>query len=116
LATRYTGQRYLGNDHWEPGSLRDQLVQVEQRRATAGQDQATIGDVRSQFRRGLLQRALDRLNDGRQGLLQRFEHFIGVKGEAARYAFGQVTAAHVHFAYFATREGRADFLLDALGR
>lgn len=56
-----------------------QLVEVTQQGATTGQHQATLGDIGRQLWRRLLQRALDRLHDGRQGLLQGFEHFIGVQ-------------------------------------
>ncbi len=49
-ATRYTGQRVFGDDHRQTGFLRQQLVQITQQRTTTGQDQTTLGDVRSQFR------------------------------------------------------------------
>src|SRR5690606_7021137 len=65
--------------------------------------------------RGLLERALDRLNDGRQGFLQRLEHLVGVEGEAARDALCEVATAYVHFANVVAGEGGTDFLLDALG-
>src|SRR5690606_28803673 len=114
-ATGHAGQRVLGDDHRQTGFLGEKLVQIAQQGAATGQHQTALGDVRGEFRRGLLQRALDRLDDGRQGFLQRFEHFVGVEGEAARYALGQVATTHVDFADFATGEGGADFLLDAFG-
>ncbi|MNO74949.1 hypothetical protein D3C76_659690 [compost metagenome] len=62
----------------------------------------------------MLQGAFHGLNDGCQGLLQSFQHFVGVQGECAWNAFGQVATANVDFANFAARVGRADFLFDAL--
>src|SRR5207253_2415490 len=72
------------------------------------------GDIGSQFRRRLLQSALHGLNDGCQGLLQSFQHFIGVQGKCAWNAFSQVTTANIDFTDFAARVGRTDFLFDAL--
>src|SRR3990167_3898252 len=114
-ATSHAGQRVFGNDHRQAGFLGQQLVEVTQQGATTGQHQATLGDVGGQLRRRLLQGAFHRLNDGRQGFLQRFQHFVGVQGEGTWDAFGQITAAHVDFTHFAAWVGRADFLLDALG-
>lgn len=114
-ATGYTGQRVLGDDYRQAGLLGQQLVEITQQRATTGQHQAALGDVRGQLGRRLLQGALDRLDDGRQGFLQRFEHFVGIQGEGTRYAFGQVAATDIDFTYFAARVGGTDFLLDALG-
>src|SRR5471032_4092 len=114
-AASNAGQRVFGNDHRQTGFLGQQLVEVTQQGATTGQYQTTLGDIGSQFRRRLLQRALNSLNDGSQGLLQSFQHFVGVQGECAWNAFGQVATANIDFANFAARVGRTDFLLDALG-
>src|SRR5690606_14859977 len=104
----------FGNDHRQSGFLREQFVQVTQKRATAGQYQTTLGNIRGQFRWRLLQCALYRLDDGRQRLLQRLEHFVGVQRERARYAFGKVAPAHIDFTNVGAWERGADFLLDAL--
>lgn len=64
-AASHAGQRLLGDDHRQAGFLCQQLVQVAQQRATAGQHQAALGDIRGQLRRRLLEGALDRLDDGR---------------------------------------------------
>ncbi len=43
-------------------------------------------------------------------------YFVGVQGEAARHAFGQVAALDRNFAHRLARIGRADFQLDAFRR
>lgn len=50
-AASNAGQRVFGDDHRQTGFLGQQLVEVTQQGATTGQDQATLGDVGSQFRR-----------------------------------------------------------------
>src|SRR5690348_4570298 len=50
------GQRVVGNLHVQAGFLGDQPVQVAQQRAAAGQHDATLGHVRAQLGRRLLQR------------------------------------------------------------
>ena len=115
-ATGNAGQRVFGDDYRQASFLGQQLVEVAQQGATTGQHQATLGDVGSQFRRRLLQGAFHCLNDSSQGLLQSFQHFIGVQGEGTWDTFCQVTAAYVDFTYFTAWVGSADFLLDALSR
>src|SRR5690606_26770683 len=90
------------------------LDQITTQSASTGNYNVAISNARGQLWRRLLQRTLDRLNDGCQRLLQRFEHFVGVEGKAARYTFGQVATTHIYFAYIIARESGADFLLDAL--
>src|SRR6185312_13521823 len=48
-ATRDAGQRILGDLHVQAGFLADQLVDVAQQRAAAGQHDAAFVHVRAQF-------------------------------------------------------------------
>ena len=59
------GQGILGDLDVQAGLLRQQLVEVAQQRAAAGQDDAALGDVGTELRRGLLERRLDRRDDAR---------------------------------------------------
>ena len=107
------GQGIVGNDDRQTGFLAQQFVEVAQQCATAGQHEAAFGDVGREFRRRLFQRAFHRLHDRGQRLLQRFQDLVTVQRETARYAFGQVAAAHVDFADDLARVCTANFLLDA---
>ena len=63
----------------------------------------------------MLQGGLDRADDAGQGLLQGFENLVGVDGEAARHALGQIAALDLNLQHLVAGEGGADFLLNALG-
>src|SRR5690606_31688443 len=47
---------------------------------------------------------------------ERFQDFVGGNREAARHALGKIAALHFEFLDLGTRERRADFLFDELGR
>ena len=114
-AARDAGQRIVGDDHRQAGFFHEQLVDVAQQRAAAGEHDAALGDVGAEFRRGLLERLLDRADDALQRFLQRLEDLVGVQREAARHAFGEVAALDRHLAHLLAGIGRADLDLDALG-
>src|SRR5262245_25934534 len=88
----YPAERILGNHHRQAGLFHQQLVAVAQQRATAGEHDAALGDVRTQLGRRLLERGLDRANDALQRLLQRLEDLVRVEREAARHALGEIAA------------------------
>src|SRR5690554_213284 len=115
-AAHDAGKRIFCDDHWQTGFFLEQAVQIVQQGPTARNGDALVGDVGTQFRRGLLEPGLD----GRYDLVERigkgFEDLVGRYREAARHAFRQVTALDFDFADFGTREGRADFFLDEFGR
>ncbi len=71
------GERVVGDLHVQAGFLREisRSRIAQQEGAAAGQHDAALGDVGAQFRRGLLQRQLDRRDNARERSLQRFEHF-----------------------------------------
>ena len=93
-ATCNTGQWVVGNDHRQAGFFHQQLVEITQHCATAGQYDAAFGDIGTQFRRRLLQGFLDGTDDALQRFLQRFENFVAVQREAAWYTFGQIAALY----------------------
>src|ERR1700730_17684097 len=95
--------------------LGEQLVDVAQQRAAAGEHDATLGDVRAQLRRSLLEGLLHGTHDALQRLLQRLEDLVAVQRKAARHAFGEVAALHRQFAHLLPGVGRTDFDLDAFG-
>ena len=111
----HAGERIFGHDHRQAGLFHQQAVDVAQQRAAAGQHHALLGDVGAEFRRGLLERGLDRADDAVERVGQRFQDLVGRDGEAARDAFREVAALDFLLAHFRAREGGADFLLDLLG-
>src|SRR3984957_6022830 len=115
-AARNTGQRIIGNHHGKAGFFHEQFIDVAQQRAAAGQDDAAFGDIGAEFRRRLFQRLFDRPHDALQGFLEGFQYFIGIQGEAAGHAFGQITALDGYFAHRLARIGRTDFQFDAFRR
>ena len=75
-ATRHAGQRIFGHDDRQASFFGDQLVEVTQQRATAGQHQAAFGDVGRKLGGRLLQRALDGRYDRAQRFLERLENLV----------------------------------------
>src|SRR5436190_12042750 len=112
---RHTGQGVVRHHDREPRFLGEQLVDVAQQRAAAREHDATLGDVRAQFRRSLLERLLHRAYDVLQRLLQRLQNLVAIEREAARHAFGEVAALDRELAHLLPGIGRADLDLDALG-
>src|SRR5437879_7127882 len=112
---RHTGQGVVRHHDREPGLLGEQLVDVAQQRAAAREHDATLGDVRPQLRRSLLERLLHGTHDALQRLLQGLEDLVAVQREAARHALGEIAALHRQFAHLLPGVGRADLDLDALG-
>src|SRR5690606_32769080 len=77
-AAGHAGQRVFGDLHVQAGFLAEQLVQVLQQGAAAGEHDAALGHVRAELRRGLLQRLAHRLDDAGQRFAQRVEHLAGL--------------------------------------
>src|ERR1700726_3346247 len=111
----HAGQGVIRHHDRETFFLGEQLVDVAQQRAAAGEHDATLGDVRAQLRRSLLERLLHGTHDALQRLLQRLEDLVAVQRKAARHAFGEVAALYRQFAHLLPGIGRTDFDLDALG-
>src|SRR5262245_39956966 len=65
-AARDAGQRILGDDDRQTGFLHEELVDVLEECAAAGQHDAALGDVRAELGRRLLERLLDGLHDALQ--------------------------------------------------
>src|SRR5690348_4059728 len=75
-ATGNAGEGIVRHDHGQSRFLRQKLVDVAQQRATAGEHDAALRDIRAQLRRSLLERLLDRADDVLQRLLQRLEDLV----------------------------------------
>src|SRR5258708_10972942 len=86
------GQRIVRHHHWQPGLFHEQFINVPQQRAAAREHDAALGHIGSEFRRSLFEGLLDGAHDALQGFLQGLENFVGVQGEASRYALGEVAA------------------------
>ena len=59
-AARDAGERIIGHHDRQPRLFGEQLVDIAQQRHTAGEDDAALGDVRTEFRWRLFERLLDR--------------------------------------------------------
>src|SRR5580704_2421876 len=114
-AACHAGERVIRYDDREAGFLGEELVDVAKERATAGEDDATLGDIGSKLRGSLLQRLFNGADDALQGLLQGLENLIAVESEAARNAFRKVAAFHGKLTHLLAGICRADLDLDALG-
>src|SRR2546430_14324025 len=102
----HAGQGVIRHHDREPRLLGEQLVDVAQQRAAAREHDATLGDVRAQLRRSLLERLLHRAYDVLQRLLQRLQNLVAIEREAARHAFGEVAALDRELAHLLPGIGR----------
>ena len=87
------GQRVVGDVDRHLGRFRDAPVEARQERAAAGQHDPLVHDVGDELRRRLLDRVLDRVDDLRDGRLDRLADLVGADLDAARQAGQQVAAA-----------------------
>ena len=71
-AQHHTGQGILGDGNRQPGGMAKDVIEITQQRPAPGQHNTLIDDIGGQFRRGVLQRHLHRLNDGPHRLRQGF--------------------------------------------
>src|SRR5579883_2710617 len=107
-------QWIVRHDDGQARFLRQELVDVTQQGAAAGEHDAALRDVRAELRRGLLERLLDGAHDVLQRLLQRLEDLVAVQGEAARHALGEIASLDRELAHLLAGVGGADLDLDAL--
>src|ERR1700691_825846 len=91
-ATSHAREWIVGDDYGKAGLLHQQLVDIAQQRAAAGQYDAALGHICAELGWGLLERLFDGADDALQRFLQRFQYFVAVEREAARHAFRQVPA------------------------
>src|SRR6185312_6136169 len=115
-AASHARQRIVRHHDGQSGFLREELVDVAQQRAAAGEHDAALRDVRTELRRSLLERLLDRADDVLQRLLQGLQDLVAVQREAAGHALGKIAALHRELAHLLPGIRRADLDLDALGR
>lgn len=62
-AARHAGERIFCNHHRQAGFFGQKAVEAFEQRAAAGEHQAAVGNVGTQFGRGLFQRVFHRLHD-----------------------------------------------------
>src|SRR5215472_18624509 len=79
----YAGQRVIRHDDGKTGLLGEEFVDVAQQRATAREDDASLGHVCAELWRGLFQRLLHGADDTLKRLLQRLQNLVAVQSEAA---------------------------------
>src|SRR5678816_4511783 len=97
-------------------ALGEQAVEVAQEGAATGQHHAALGDVGAELGRRLLERVLDARDDLVERVGERLEDLVRRDREAARHAFGEVAALDLDLLDLGAGKGRADALLDHLGR
>ena len=91
--------------HGQARLLLEELVKVAQQGAAARQHEAVFGDVGAEFGRRLLKGVLDGDDDLVERLGERLENLVGVDGEGAGHAFGDVAALDFDFHDFGAGEG-----------
>src|SRR5258705_41920 len=69
-AERDARQRIVGDRHRQAGGVTQHQIEIRQQRAAAGQHDALVDDVGGELGRGVLERDLDRLDDGADRLGQ----------------------------------------------
>ena len=69
-AERDAGQRIVGDRDRQAGRMAQHEVEIAEQRAAAGQHDALVDDVGGELRRRVLERDLDRLDDGADRLGQ----------------------------------------------
>src|SRR3954454_18865830 len=92
-AAGYARKRVVGNVDGHLRRLRHAPIKSLQQRATTGQHDALVHDVRDQLGRGLLDRVLDRVDDLLRRLLQGITNLLRVDLDRTRQAGQQVAAA-----------------------
>ena len=101
----------FGHHGVDAGAGGDELVEAVHQAAAAGHDDAVVGDVRHQLRRGALQDAVNGLQDPLNGLLKGLQHLGGGDGDGLGQAGHQAAALDLHGDLLGTGEHAADFHL-----
>src|SRR5690242_1870153 len=93
------------------------VVEIAQKSAAARQHDALVDDVGGELRRRVLERDLDRLDDGADRLGETLGDLPLADDDLLGHAVHQIAALDLHDAALAVlrHAGRADLLLDALG-
>jgi hypothetical protein len=95
-AERDAGQRLVGDGDRQAGGVAQHEVEIAEQRAAAGEHDALVDDVGGQFRRGVLERDLDRLDDGADRLGQALGDLPLADDELLGHAVHQVAALDLH--------------------
>src|SRR5437868_1808360 len=92
-------------------------IEVAQKGAAARQHDALVDDVGGELGRGMLERDLDRLDDGADGLGEALRDLALADDDLLGDTVHEVAALDLHKTAFAVlrHAGGADLLLDALG-
>src|SRR4051812_9059188 len=75
--SHHTSKRVISHDDGQSGLFHQEPVELAQQRAAPGEHHALLGDVGAELRGRLLQRALDRGDDGVQRIGERLEDLVG---------------------------------------
>src|SRR5436309_7236104 len=112
----HAGHRVLGDRHGKLGFRPDQPVQPTEEATTAGDDDARIDDIRSQFRGGLLETGAHGFDNGHHRVAQRLPNVVLSENDGLREAVDEIPALHVYGALLTVpRVGRTEVDLDLLG-
>src|SRR5205807_8281110 len=112
----HAGYRVLGDRLGKLGFLPEQPVQPAEKANPAGDDDARIDDIRSQFRGCLLETGAHGLDNGHHSVAKRLPNFVLSEDHGLREAVDEIPALHVHGARLTLpRVGRPEVDLDLLG-
>jgi len=110
-AAYHTGQGIFCDQNRKSGFFDEEAVDVAQQCAPSSDDHAALGDIRPQFRRGLLEYLMDGADDVVQGVGEGLEDLVAGNGEGTRDSFRQVASLDLDFPDLRTRKCGADSFL-----
>ena len=109
-------QRLVGDSDRHAGLVREPLREAAEQRSATGQRDAVFHDVGGKFRRRLVERRLDSVDDRADRLGERLADVLGRELDRARQTGHEVAAADVGGELFLQWPCRAHLDLDLLGR
>src|ERR1700676_4407862 len=114
-AEHHRSQGIVGNGNGKASFFADALIEIFQKRAPPGEDDAAIADVRGKFGRSAFQGHENRIQNCGNTFAERLANFAVVDGYGARHAFDQVAAFDFHGQGLFQGIGGADFHFDLFG-
>src|SRR3954451_4743566 len=108
-------QRVMGDLDRHAGFVSEPSIDAGQQGASTGDHDALFHDVGRELRWSLVEGRLDRVDDCRQRLRQRFTHLLGGERNGARQPADEITTADVGGQLFIERPRRSHVDLDLLG-
>ena len=104
----HTGKRRVDQARRHAGLLGEALGEAGKQRATAGQQDARVGDVARELRRSLLERPPDCVDDRLHRIAERLPDLVAADLHRPRETGDSVASAHLSLERPTERCGRAD--------